>query len=100
MKELDADSEESDVTKAPIASSLAQLVSKRFKNKLSDEKRKGKLEKYVRLCNCEDLLTPTVNRATGKSCRLERERFEDSIQALRNARTHCSASSTRATARW
>ena len=36
MKELDADLEECDVTKAPVASSSPQLFSRRFKNKFSD----------------------------------------------------------------
>ena len=61
MKELNADLEESDDTKAQVASLLTQLVSKRFKNKLSDEKLKGKLKKYARPSNCNDLWPPTVN---------------------------------------
>ena len=111
MKELDADLEDSDDTKTLVASLLTQLVSKRFKNRLSDEKLKGKLDEYARPSNCEDLWTPTVNPkiwkvlpawATG-----EKGLFEDgtilqqmigkAATAINESMQHCSASNVRVT---
>ncbi|XP_070199875.1 uncharacterized protein [Littorina saxatilis] len=67
IAELDKDLEGKEKTSAAVATSLAELINKKFRSKLSEEKTKDRMEKYVRPENCGALQTPLVNPEIWKS---------------------------------
>ena len=52
---------ETEKTDAKISEKLAKIVENRWLNKLSDGQLKEKTEKYLRLANCDNFITPKVN---------------------------------------
>ena len=46
---------------SPVLPQLADIVNKRWSEKMTDKKLKEKLEKYGRPSNCEKLMVPKVN---------------------------------------
>ncbi|KAK7112941.1 hypothetical protein V1264_012315 [Littorina saxatilis] len=69
IAELDKDLEGKEKTSAAVATSLAELINKKFRSKLSEEKTKDRMEKYmyVRPKNCGALQTPLVHPEIWKS---------------------------------
>ncbi|KAK7479413.1 hypothetical protein BaRGS_00029330 [Batillaria attramentaria] len=62
LDELDRDLDDQEVTRPPVAESLAKLANNRFQSSMSVDKVKERMEKYRRLTNCTVLVTPEVNK--------------------------------------
>ncbi|KAK7479414.1 hypothetical protein BaRGS_00029331 [Batillaria attramentaria] len=61
LKELAGEIDNVEPTSENVAASMADIINKRFRNNLADDKLKSKLDAYARPANCEALVVPTVN---------------------------------------
>ena len=93
LEELDKDLDERGKTGEPVTGSLANIVNKSFRRKLSDDKCKERFEKYLRPSNCEALQVPLVaRRADIKASHVQRavaKALAESTQTL--LRAQCGA---------
>ena len=62
LVELDKDLDEGEKTGDAVADSLANIVNKSFRRKLSEDKLKERFDKYLRPSNCAALQVPLVNK--------------------------------------
>ena len=85
LKKLDTKLNDEERVDESIAASLAKVANKSFKKKMSDEKFKGKLDKYLKLDNCEQLRVPTVNSEIWK--RLPSQAKESDLKTAKVQRT-------------
>ena len=67
LDELDKDLDEGEKTGDAVADSLANIVNKSFRRKLSADKLKERFDKYLRPSNCAALQVPLVNKEIWKT---------------------------------
>jgi hypothetical protein len=61
LEEIAQSLDETEPTGLAVHDKLAQIVNKRWLNKLGDDQLKDKLDKHLRPVNCEQVLVPRVN---------------------------------------
>ena len=65
LDEISKHLEGEEETSGPLPAKLAEIIDKRWHNKLAQSKLTEKLEKYLKPENCKKLAAPRVNKTIG-----------------------------------